>query len=49
LTGEVEIDRKIRVNTFSPGPIDTPILSGLAPTDKELKLSLARQVPHTPS
>jgi NAD(P)-dependent dehydrogenase (short-subunit alcohol dehydrogenase family) len=29
--------RKIRVNTLSPGPIDTPILSGLAPTEEELK------------
>jgi NAD(P)-dependent dehydrogenase (short-subunit alcohol dehydrogenase family) len=49
LTGEIEIDRKIRVNTLSPGPIDTPILSGLAPTDQELNSSLAGQVPHTPS
>jgi NAD(P)-dependent dehydrogenase (short-subunit alcohol dehydrogenase family) len=41
-------DRKIRVNTLSPGPIDTPILSGLASTEKELaqlKSNLAGQVP----
>jgi NADPH-dependent curcumin reductase len=25
-------DRKIRVNALSPGPIDTPIFDGLAPT-----------------
>src|SRR5205814_5468252 len=40
--------RKIRVNTLSPGPIDTPILSGLAPTEKELeqlKANMAGQVP----
>jgi NAD(P)-dependent dehydrogenase (short-subunit alcohol dehydrogenase family) len=40
--------RKIRVNTLSPGPIDTPILDGLAPTEKEreeVKASLAAQVP----
>ena len=41
-------DRKIRVNTLSPGPIDTPILSGLASTEEELqqlKSNLAAQVP----
>jgi NAD(P)-dependent dehydrogenase (short-subunit alcohol dehydrogenase family) len=41
-------DRKIRVNTLSPGPIDTPILSGLASTEQELaqlKANLAGQVP----
>ena len=41
-------DRKIRVNTLSPGPIDTPILSGLASTEQELaqlKATLAGQVP----
>ncbi len=41
-------DRKIRVNTLSPGPIDTPILNGLAATEKELeelKSNLAGQVP----
>ncbi len=40
--------RKIRVNTLSPGPIDTPILEGLAPTEGEreqLKANLAGQVP----
>lgn len=41
-------DRGIRVNTLSPGPIDTPILSGLAETEEELekvKAGLAAQVP----
>jgi NAD(P)-dependent dehydrogenase (short-subunit alcohol dehydrogenase family) len=41
-------DRKIRVNTLSPGPIDTPILSGLAATEEELdqiKANLVAQVP----
>jgi NAD(P)-dependent dehydrogenase (short-subunit alcohol dehydrogenase family) len=40
--------RKIRVNTLSPGPIDTPILDGLASTEEELKqvkTHLASQVP----
>jgi NAD(P)-dependent dehydrogenase (short-subunit alcohol dehydrogenase family) len=40
--------RKIRVNTLSPGPIDTPILSGLAATEEELrqfKAGMASQVP----
>ncbi|AGA26236.1 SDR family NAD(P)-dependent oxidoreductase [Singulisphaera acidiphila] len=40
--------RKIRINTLSPGPIDTPILSGLASTEEELKqvkADLAAQVP----
>jgi NAD(P)-dependent dehydrogenase (short-subunit alcohol dehydrogenase family) len=40
--------RKIRVNTLSPGPIDTPILNGLAPTEAELeqlKANLASSVP----
>jgi NAD(P)-dependent dehydrogenase (short-subunit alcohol dehydrogenase family) len=40
--------RKIRVNTLSPGPIDTPILKGLGRTEKELdelKANLAGQVP----
>jgi NAD(P)-dependent dehydrogenase (short-subunit alcohol dehydrogenase family) len=40
--------RKIRVNTLSPGPIDTPILSGLASTEAELeqlKANLAASVP----
>jgi len=30
-------DRKIRVNVVSPGPIDTPILDGLAQSDEERK------------
>jgi NAD(P)-dependent dehydrogenase (short-subunit alcohol dehydrogenase family) len=41
-------DRKIRVNTLSPGPIDTPILSSIASTEEELvqlKSNLAAQVP----
>ncbi len=40
--------RKIRVNTLSPGPIDTPILDGLASTEEELaklKTGLATAVP----
>ena len=41
-------DRKIRVNVVSPGPIDTPGLSGLANTEEEkqaLYTQLASQVP----
>jgi NAD(P)-dependent dehydrogenase (short-subunit alcohol dehydrogenase family) len=41
-------DRKIRVNTLSPGPIDTPILDGLASTEEELeqiKSHFVAQVP----
>jgi NAD(P)-dependent dehydrogenase (short-subunit alcohol dehydrogenase family) len=30
-------DRKIRVNVISPGPIDTPILDGLAETEEQRK------------
>jgi NAD(P)-dependent dehydrogenase (short-subunit alcohol dehydrogenase family) len=40
--------RKIRVNALSPGPIDTPILNGLAATEDELgklKANLAASVP----
>ena len=40
--------RKIRVNAISPGPIDTPILSGLAQTAEEsnqMKAGLAAMVP----
>jgi NAD(P)-dependent dehydrogenase (short-subunit alcohol dehydrogenase family) len=35
-------DRKIRVNAVSPGPIDTPALSGLA---EQIKASLVAAVP----
>ena len=41
-------ERKIRVNVISPGPIDTPILDGLAETEderKNLKTHLASLVP----
>ncbi len=41
-------DRKIRVNVISPGPIDTPGLSGLAQNkeeEKALYAQLASQVP----
>jgi NAD(P)-dependent dehydrogenase (short-subunit alcohol dehydrogenase family) len=41
-------DRKIRVNTLSPGPIDTPILDGIAATKEEreqFKAHLVSQVP----
>jgi NAD(P)-dependent dehydrogenase (short-subunit alcohol dehydrogenase family) len=41
-------DRKIRVNVISPGPIDTPILDGLAQTQEErngLKSHLTSLVP----
>jgi NAD(P)-dependent dehydrogenase (short-subunit alcohol dehydrogenase family) len=40
--------RRIRVNVISPGPIDTPILDGLAPTKQgvdEIKSGLAAGVP----
>jgi NAD(P)-dependent dehydrogenase (short-subunit alcohol dehydrogenase family) len=40
--------RRIRVNTLSPGPIDTPILDGLGKTKAEVdqvKAGLASQVP----
>ncbi len=40
--------RKIRVNTLSPGPIDTPILDGLGKTKADVdqvKAGLASQVP----
>jgi NAD(P)-dependent dehydrogenase (short-subunit alcohol dehydrogenase family) len=29
--------RKIRVNTISPGPIDTPIFDGLLKTDEQVE------------
>jgi NAD(P)-dependent dehydrogenase (short-subunit alcohol dehydrogenase family) len=41
-------DRKIRVNAISPGPIETPGLSGLAPNGEQadqLKASLVANVP----
>jgi NAD(P)-dependent dehydrogenase (short-subunit alcohol dehydrogenase family) len=41
-------DRKIRVNTLSPGPIETPGADGLVATDeqrKEFKANLAAAVP----
>jgi NAD(P)-dependent dehydrogenase (short-subunit alcohol dehydrogenase family) len=41
-------DRKIRVNVISPGPIDTPILDGLADTEEQrtgLKSHLTSLVP----
>jgi NAD(P)-dependent dehydrogenase (short-subunit alcohol dehydrogenase family) len=41
-------ERKIRVNVVSPGPIDTPGLSGLAPTEEQkqaLYSQLAAKVP----
>ena len=40
--------RKIRVNSISPGPIDTPIFNRLAQTEKEIKqikTSLVAAVP----
>ncbi|OBK01768.1 short-chain dehydrogenase [Mycolicibacterium conceptionense] len=40
-------DRKIRVNTVVPGPIETPGLTGLAPADQKQDLldGMASQVP----
>ncbi len=41
-------DRKIRVNVVSPGPINTPGLAGLAPTEEganQMKAAFASQVP----
>lgn len=42
-------DRQIRVNVVSPGPIDTPAISGLVGNDaeqlKQLQANLASQVP----
>ncbi|OBL09766.1 short-chain dehydrogenase [Mycobacterium sp. 1245499.0] len=41
------VDRKIRVNTVVPGPIETPGLAGLAPGDQKQDLldGMADQVP----
>ena len=39
-------DRKIRVNVVSPGPIDTPGLSGLAQTEEQ-KVALYAQLAST--
>jgi len=30
-------ERKIRVNVFSPGPIETPGIAGLAPNEEQRK------------
>lgn len=41
-------DRKIRVNTLSPGPVDTPIFDNIAPSKEQvdgLKAGFASQVP----
>lgn len=41
-------ERKIRVNTLSPGPVDTPIFDTVAPTKEQveqLKTGFASQVP----
>jgi NAD(P)-dependent dehydrogenase (short-subunit alcohol dehydrogenase family) len=40
-------DRKIRVNTIIPGPVETPGLAGLAPADQQQALldQMASQVP----
>jgi NAD(P)-dependent dehydrogenase (short-subunit alcohol dehydrogenase family) len=40
--------RKIRVNTLSPGPIDTPILEGLASTEAELEQIKAHLIAGVP-
>lgn len=37
--------RGIRVNTITPGPTDTPGLSGLAPDPEQFKQQLATHVP----
>ena len=41
-------DRKIRVNVVSPGPIDTPGLSGLAQTEEEKKALYAQLAADVP-
>jgi NAD(P)-dependent dehydrogenase (short-subunit alcohol dehydrogenase family) len=40
--------RKIRVNTISPGPIDTPIFNSLAKTEEELKQIKANLIAAVP-
>jgi NAD(P)-dependent dehydrogenase (short-subunit alcohol dehydrogenase family) len=40
--------RKIRVNTISPGPIDTPIFNSLAQTEEEIKQIKANLVAAVP-
>jgi NAD(P)-dependent dehydrogenase (short-subunit alcohol dehydrogenase family) len=40
--------RKIRVNTLSPGPIDTPILEGLGETEEERQKIIASFVAQVP-
>jgi NAD(P)-dependent dehydrogenase (short-subunit alcohol dehydrogenase family) len=37
--------RGIRVNTITPGPTDTPALSGLTPTPEQFKQQPATRVP----
>jgi NAD(P)-dependent dehydrogenase (short-subunit alcohol dehydrogenase family) len=39
---------KIRVNTISPGPIDTPIFDSLAQTEEEIKQIKANLVAAVP-
>jgi len=41
-------DRKIRVNVISPGPIDTPGLSGLAHNEEEKKALYAQLASSVP-
>lgn len=41
-------DRKIRVNVVSPGPIDTPGLSGLAQTEEQKKALYAQLAANVP-
>jgi NAD(P)-dependent dehydrogenase (short-subunit alcohol dehydrogenase family) len=40
--------RKIRVNALSPGPIDTPIFSGMASTEGEIEQIKAGFAAHVP-
>jgi NAD(P)-dependent dehydrogenase (short-subunit alcohol dehydrogenase family) len=41
-------ERKIRVNTLSPGPIDTPGIRGLGKNEEENKLFIAGMIAGTP-